>query len=334
TSQKRDPARDLPTEPRRRSVVELVLVDRPRLGRAPLEPARAFSIFASHVRDWWDPVVFSPERGDASFVDLVLEARQGGRWFARTADGREPEWGRVQTSEPPSRLVIDWHPHGVSMRMEVTFKGPAPRRTDVTLALSGFEGFGEDAAKMRDIHDAKVASLLDRFAAFVNRHPAGQTESAAPHAVTDGETVLATMDIPTTPGRLFRALTTAECERWWGAPDTYRATTWKSDTRVGGRWSVDIRLGDGSGFPASGTYLEIDEPSRIVLTRRYDWDYPEFGRRDTRVTYLLDPIASGTRVTVRQDGFAGFRGTAEHHAKGWEGFLKYLATYLSTEVPQ
>jgi len=50
------------------------------------------------------------------------------------------------------------------------------------------------------------------------------------------------------------------------------------------------------------------------------------------VTYLLDPIAKGTPVTVRQDGFAELRGPAGHHAEGWEGFLKYLSTYLAAEV--
>lgn len=302
-----------------------------------VEPARAFKIFTSNVRGWWDPSVFSPERGDASFVDLVIEPRQGGRWFARAADGSEPEWGRIQAFQPPERLVIDWHPHGVSMRMEVTFAGPAPRRTDVSMTLSGFEGFGNDAAKMRDIHDAKVESILKGFADYVAEHAHHDAESgskapgAAPRAVTDGETVLATMDMKATPERIFRALTTAECERWWGAPDTYRTTQWKSDVRVGGAWSCVTVLSDGTEFPASGEYLVIDAPHRVVQTRRYHWDYPELGRRDTTVTYLLDPISDGTRMTVRHDGFAGLRGPAEHHVGGWETFLEYLAKYVEQE---
>lgn len=132
-------------------------------------PAQAFDLFTSRVRDWWDPSVFSPERGDASFVDLVIESRQGGRWFARTADGREAEWGRVEELESPSRLLIDWHPHGVSMRMVVAFTGSHTGRTDIEMTLTGFEGFGKDANRMREIHDAKVASLLDGFAAFAAR---------------------------------------------------------------------------------------------------------------------------------------------------------------------
>src|SRR5207237_158908 len=84
--------------------------------------------------------------------------------------------------------------------------------------------------------------------------------------------------------------------------DTYRMKEWKADLRVGGRWSTVVVMVDGRRCPASGVFLEIDAPSKIVLTRRYDWDFPLLGWRDTMVTYHLAPIAAGTRMTVRHDG--------------------------------
>src|SRR5438128_1430296 len=106
-------------------------------------------------------------------------------------------------------------------------------------------------------------------------------------AVTDGDTILATVDITAPPEHVFRALTTEEAERWWGSPDTYRVTDWKADVRVGGLRSLVVRRPDGSSFPASGKFLEIDAPSKIVKTRKYDWDCPVLGRRDSTVTYSL-----------------------------------------------
>jgi uncharacterized protein YndB with AHSA1/START domain len=88
--------------------------------------------------------------------------------------------------------------------------------------------------------------------------------------VTDGETVLATADIAMTPERVFRALNTDEVESWWGSEDTYHMTNWAADLRVGGRWSVIPRTADGSTTPASGQFLEIEGPRKIVLTRKYD----------------------------------------------------------------
>ncbi len=41
-------------------------------------------------------------------------------------------------------------------------------------------------------------------------------------AVTDGETVLATIDVEVTPQRAFAALNSAEVEQWWGVPGLYR----------------------------------------------------------------------------------------------------------------
>jgi uncharacterized protein YndB with AHSA1/START domain len=300
-----------------------------------VEPARAFEIFTTHVREWWNRA-YTASPTKAAIADVVFETTTGGRWYERGVDGSECEWARVLASEPPYRLLVNWHVAGKPTELEVTFSGPAPRRTDVTIVHRGFEAFGDDATRMRDSHDASWRDLLERYAAYLPQHQAdGHAETSenanapAPRAVTDGETVIATIDMATTPERVFRALTTDETETWWGAADTYRAREWKSDLRVGGKWSVDIRLPDDSSFPASGEYLELEAPRRIVQTRRYDWDYPGLGRRDTTVTYLMEPIADGTRVTVRQDGFAGFRESADHHVEGWEGYLKYLAKYVN-----
>ena len=147
-------------------------------------------------------------------------------------------------------------------------------------------------------------------------------------AVTDGETVLATVDIAVSPPRAFAALTTADVERWWGAPGLYRFADWRSDLRVGGRWSVNVCLPHGAVLPASGEYLVVDAPHFVALTRRYEWEHPTLGRQMTKVAYRFDPIDSGTRVTVRQDDF-GSPAAAREHAEGWERTLNLLRAYLS-----
>jgi uncharacterized protein YndB with AHSA1/START domain len=63
---------------------------------------------------------------------------------------------------------------------------------------------------------------------------------AVPRAVADagGGTIIAVAEIPAPPERVYQALTTDEVERWWGHPDYYCQTAWKSDLRVCGQWSV------------------------------------------------------------------------------------------------
>lgn len=147
-------------------------------------------------------------------------------------------------------------------------------------------------------------------------------------AVTDGETVLAAIEVAASPARAFEAMMSAEVEKWWGEPDLYRFTNWRSDLRVGGRWQVDVRLPNGSTCPAGGEYLVVEAPFRVTLTRRYDWDHPTLGRRVTRVTYRFEPVEHGTRVVVRQDEF-GSPEAAREHAAGWRRTLNLLQIHLA-----
>lgn len=153
-------------------------------------------------------------------------------------------------------------------------------------------------------------------------------EVSPSRALSDGETVVATVEVEATPERIFEALTTKEVERWWGAPDVYCIKNWSADLRIGGRWSLDVCLPDGTVLPASGEFLNIQKPHRIAQTRMYKFDHPTLGRRVTAVTYTLDRSPRGTRITVRHDGFGGLQVAADEHAAGWVRLLNWLEKYL------
>jgi len=154
----------------------------------------------------------------------------------------------------------------------------------------------------------------------------------APKAVADRELgmVIATSDILATPACIYKALITDEVETWWGAPNVYTIRDWKADLKVGGQWSLSVVNPEGIGVPAGGEFLVLDEPGKIVITRRYDFDYPVLGRRVTKVTYLMDALAAGTRVTVRHEGFGECTQAAYDHAGGWERYLGWLGDYLGS----
>jgi uncharacterized protein YndB with AHSA1/START domain len=153
----------------------------------------------------------------------------------------------------------------------------------------------------------------------------------SPRAVADTEkgTILATVDVAMPPDQVFRALTRGEeIESWWGSADTYQMSNWTADLRTGGKYTVIVLRADGNTFPASGEFLELNEPCRLAHTRKYDWDYPVLGRRITTISYRLDPFEGGTRVNVRHEGFAGCTEAAYEHADGWERVLGWLQVYL------
>ena len=155
---------------------------------------------------------------------------------------------------------------------------------------------------------------------------------SAPRAVADGGggTIIATAKVAAPPERVFRALTSDEVERWWGHPDFYRQTGWKADLRVCGQWSVTVVFVDGSTNGGSGEFCEIDAPSKLVMTRKFE-KHPLQGTRETTITYRLDPTATGTRLTVRDEGFVGRSEAAYGNAEHWERVLGWLSAYLKAE---
>jgi glutathione S-transferase len=131
------------------------------------------------------------------------------------------------------------------------------------------------------------------------------------------------------PERVFRALTTDEVERWWGHPDFYRQTDWSADLRVCGEWRVTVRFADGSANGGLGEFAEIDPPHKLVMTRKFDV-HPLQGTRETTIIYRLDRIATGTRVTMREEGYIGRSEAAYGNAEHWERVLGWLDAYAKS----
>ena len=67
-----------------------------------------------------------------------------------------------------------------------------------------------------------------------------------------------------------------------------------------------------------------------MMTRRFE-QHPLLGTRETTITCRLDPIATGTRVTVREEGFVGRGEAAYGNGEHWERVLGWLAAYVGTE---
>lgn len=151
----------------------------------------------------------------------------------------------------------------------------------------------------------------------------------SPRAVADGAagTIIATAQIPGTPDSVFAALTTNEVEKWWGAPNLYSLKDFKADLHVCGQWSVGVCFPDRSFGHHWGEFCEIDAPRKLVMTWRGD-THPLLGARETTVTYRLEPVPEGTRLTVRGDGFAGRAQAAYGNAENWELVLGWLADYM------
>jgi uncharacterized protein YndB with AHSA1/START domain len=141
--------------------------------------------------------------------------------------------------------------------------------------------------------------------------------------------VLLSVEIAAPPERVFKALTdTDDVLRWWSAPGGYRATTWESDTRAGGKWSTAGVAPDGKTHQVHGEYTVVEPPHKLVLTWNPSWDAPY----TTQVTYNLEAIEGGTRVTLRHEGFADRAAMCRNHTTGWTRVLGLLEADLDSNL--
>jgi uncharacterized protein YndB with AHSA1/START domain len=94
---------------------------------------------------------------------------------------------------------------------------------------------------------------------------------------------------------LFEAWTKPEqLKQWWGCEGS-SIPHCVIDLRVGGDWSLVMRMADGSDHSFHGTYREILCPHRLVYTECYDM--PEFGSPEWLTTVTFDETQEATLVT-------------------------------------
>jgi len=143
-------AGDTPMEPEVK-VTKSIVVD--------VVPARAFELFID-LGHWWP--LATHNIADPAGETVVLEPSVGGRWYERSRDGGETEWGRVLAFDPPHRILLSWlmgsdwkhepDPTRAS-EIEVTFIGDGADRTRVVFEHRHLERYRERADRMRAVLD-------------------------------------------------------------------------------------------------------------------------------------------------------------------------------------
>ncbi len=139
-----------------------------------------------------------------------------------------------------------------------------------------------------------------------------------PAAKTD--TITHEVRIAAKPETIFEFLT-----------DPDKMVRWKGkiaqlDPRVGGAYRVDINGRD----IASGTYVEIDPPNRVVFT--WGWEGQEgVPPGSSTVEITLTPDGEETVLRLVHRGLP--EGAGAGHAEGWEHFLPRLAVAAAGDDP-
>jgi uncharacterized protein YndB with AHSA1/START domain len=142
-------------------------------------PRRAFELFTSCMGQWWPRGMTI---GRNPHADILIEPKEGGRWFERDEEGNEAEWGRVLAWEPPKRVLLAWqidaqwsYDPKLITAVELTFAPLADGGTRVTLEHRNLERFGQDAAKHADKLRGGWPTLVGHFAQYADSSVRSQT---------------------------------------------------------------------------------------------------------------------------------------------------------------
>jgi len=110
--------------------------------------------------------------------------------------------------------------------------------------------------------------------------------------VVEGE-LLASVEIPATPERVFRALASKEVTQWWVRPGVFDTREWTGDVRAGGHWGAS-GLARGNPYALEGEFTTVDPPRKLVHT----WIAVGEPGWPMTVTYHLEKIDVGTRIKL------------------------------------
>ncbi|MPZ14974.1 MAG: ATPase [Chloroflexi bacterium] len=122
--------------------------------------AHAFAVFTEQHGAWW-PLNTNHIGADPAQT-AIIEPRVGGRWFERSSDGVECDWGRVLAWEPPHRIVLSWdigadwqYDPTLGTEVEVRFISDGPDTTRVELEHRRLERYGAQAETMQATFDSE-----------------------------------------------------------------------------------------------------------------------------------------------------------------------------------
>ena len=89
--------------------------------------------------------------------------------------------------------------------------------------------------------------------------------------------------------------------------------------RPGGCFSVVFRLLNGEEHNPTGIYQEVIPEKKLVFT----WDLPGALEPESLVTFLLEPIDGGTRLTLSHEHLPD-EAARRSHEHGWSGAFEKL----------
>jgi glutathione S-transferase len=130
--------------------------------------------------------------------------------------------------------------------------------------------------------------------------------------------------------RVFDAWTKAEEVKAWHAPGPLTVSLAEIDLQPGGAYRIHMREPDGKEHRASGVYLEVDPPKKVVHSWGWDGDHPV---KNSTVTLEFFERGDATEVVLTHAGITDAKERVDHQS-GWRSIIDKLEARYSSVKSQ
>jgi uncharacterized protein YndB with AHSA1/START domain len=178
-----------------------------------------------------------------------------------------------------------------------------------------------------------------RFNELIERVRTGQAQGEnIAHYAGDGGSVRLTREYNATPEQVWEEWTDPELYKCWSGSKDYYTPYTDIDLRVGGKYLISNRGPDGKDIWTTGTYKEIIEPKRLVMTNSFADEHGNIvpvSYYDTRSKYplemeldlTLEDLGGRTRLVLEHKGLPSGE-IIEQTRQGWSEELDKLGDCL------
>ncbi len=231
---------------------------------APRDLVYRIYIDPNLLPEWWGP------RNLTTKVEK-MELRPGGIWRYIQRDPQNNIFafhGVYHSLEVNKQIIstFEWEGMPGHVILDTTTFEDQGKQTIVT-QQSIFQSVEDRDGMMQQGMEEGIVESDERFNELLEKVKAGQiTIEPVRQHVGNGRSITITRTFNAPPERVWKEWTNPDLYTCWWGPKDYSAPYAKIDLRVGGKYLSSMRGPDGKEFWSTGTYKEIVEPNRIVMT--------------------------------------------------------------------
>ena len=293
------------------------------------------------IPEWWGP------RNLTTTVE-IYEPKRGGQWRFIQSDPQGNIFafhGVYHEAKMPELLVYTMEWEGMPDHVLLNFDR-FDERDGITLwtSRSVFETVEDRDGMLQQGMEGGTKEMTERISELLSKLTTeGNMTETVMHHDGNGRSITISRIFDAPRDRVWQRWTDPDQYMCWSGPKDYSAPYAKIDLRVGGKYLNSMRGPDGKDIWSTGTYKEIIEPNRLVMTDSFadehgnivSASYYGMGSdipMEMEVELTLEDLDGKTLMTLEHCGLPEGE-ILEQTKQGWNESFDKLADCLGDTYP-